>query len=59
MAEKFARAKERRRESAKVRQTERAKRSPAAQIKRLDEMLGKSNGAKKERDRLTKQLETR
>ena len=59
MAEKFSRAKEQRRESAKVRQTERAKRSPAAQIKRLDEMLGKGNGAKKERARLTKQLETR
>jgi len=59
MAEKFSRAKEQRRESAKARQTERTKRSTAEQIKRLDTMFGKGQGATKERARLTKQSESR
>lgn len=41
-----------RRESAKRRQEERAKRSPLEQLQRLDSLLGKGEGAKRERARL-------
>lgn len=45
-----------RREQAAKRQAERAKRSPAEQLALLDARLGKGQGAKKERARLEKLL---
>ena len=46
--------KEVRQAEAEVRQEERAKRSNAEQIAKLDAKLGKGKGAKKERKRLAK-----
>lgn len=39
---------------ARKRNEERAKRTPKEQIARLDKMLGKGKGAKRERQRLSK-----
>ena len=44
--------KEIRRKAALLRQQDRAKRSPKEQLARLDQLLGKNMGAKKERTRL-------
>jgi hypothetical protein len=46
--------KEIRQAEAEVRQEERAKRTNAQQIAKLDAKFGKGNGAKKERKRLSK-----
>ena len=45
---------ETRKEEAKIRQEERAKRTVTQQIAKLDEKLGKGKGAVKERKRLEK-----
>lgn len=47
---------ENRRKEATTRQEERAARSPQQQLDRLDSILGEGVGAKKERARLTKQI---
>ena len=43
-------------EEAKVRNVNRSKRSPIEQLEKLDQKLGKGQGAKKERQRLKKEL---
>ena len=45
-----------RREKALARQVAREKRNPEQQLKVLDDRLGKGKGAKKERDKLGRQL---
>ena len=47
-----------RRDSAQERQKERDTLTPQQQLKRLDAMLGKGQGAKKERSRLKNQITT-
>jgi len=51
------RSRQQRREEALSRQEERANRSPAQQIQHLDKILGKGQGATKERARLAKMME--
>ena len=51
------RSRQERREEAVIRQEERANRSPDQQIQHLDKILGKGQGATKERKRLAKMME--
>jgi hypothetical protein len=53
------RSRQERREEALTRQEERNQRTPKQQIQHLDKILGKGQGATKERARLAKMMETK